>query len=107
MKKLILFYFKIVKILIIGAVCGKGPTQFIRLAAIIQVLHDAFEFVKTRYPGLQSMTKEIEQVMINERKTCSISKEKIKKEHTFYWNILIKINLSYLAFSTTAGSVQV
>lgn len=92
--------------MIISAVCGKGPTQLIRLAAIIQVLHDAFEFVKTRYPGLQSMTKEIEQVMIKERKTCSISKENLERAYFllefFNKNKLILSGFQYNGWISTS-----
>ena len=56
--------------LVFSAVCGKCPSQLLRLSGILQLLHDAFDFVKTL---------ELENLVLNEN-FISLSQEYIKTQ---------------------------
>lgn len=59
--------------------CGKGPTQLIRLAAIIQTLHDAFEYAKKRKN--EEMNKGIEDEINSTEYTCFINEENLDRAY--------------------------
>ena len=75
--------------------CGKGPTQLIRLAVIIQVIHDAFDYVKERHPGLVSITNEIESEIENSEGECIISVDNLNRA----WSLLEWFNKNKLILS--------